>query len=149
MNFTAKEDYGIRAVLDIAMHRGDTPVQAKEIAERQGIPEQFLEQLLATLRRAGVVRSIRGAGGGYDLARNASQITVAEILRTLSGPIVPIRCVGEADADRCEQQGTCGVVHLWRKLKDAISDVVETTSVQDLVDHQESMRGAQTFMMNI
>ena len=149
MNFTAKEDYGIRAVVDIALHRGDSPVQAREIAERQGIPEQFLEQVLATLRRAGIIRSIRGAGGGYDLARGACQIKVGEILRTLSGPLVPIRCVGELDLDRCEQEGSCGVTDLWRRVKLAISDVVDTTSVQDIADRHGLHLDSQSFMMNI
>ena len=149
MNFTAKEDYGIRAIIDIAINRGDAPVQAKEIAGRQGIPEQFLEQLLATLRRSGIIRSIRGAGGGYDLARVASQISVGDILRALSGPIVPIRCVTESDMDRCDRQGTCGILDLWERLRTAISDVVDATTVQDLVDRQQRTRGAQSYMMNI
>jgi Rrf2 family transcriptional regulator, cysteine metabolism repressor len=149
LNFTAKEDYGIRAVVDIAVNRRDVPVQAKEIAGRQGIPEQFLEQLLATLRRAGVIRSIRGAGGGYDLAREPSDISVGDILRALSGPVVPIHCVNDSDLDRCELQGTCGVVDLWRRLKTAIDDVVDTTTVQDLVDRHHTLRGTQSYMMNI
>ena len=149
MNFTAKEDYGIRAVVDIAANRGAAPVQTKEIAARQGIPEQFLEQLLASLRRAGIIRSIRGAGGGYDLARRASQITIGDILRTLSGPIVPIRCVNEPNTAGCEQEEACGVADLWRRLTTAITDVVDTTTVQDIVDQRQTMRGAQSFMMNI
>ncbi|MDO8589538.1 MAG: Rrf2 family transcriptional regulator [Armatimonadota bacterium] len=149
MNFTAKEDYGIRAVVDIAVHRGNTPVQAKEIAGRQEIPEQFLEQLLATLRRAGVIRSFRGAGGGYDLARASSQIFVGEILRALSGPIVPVRCVSRSDLERCERQGSCGLVDLWERLRASISEVVDSTSIQDLVDRHEQMRGSQSYMMNI
>ena len=149
MNFTAKEDYGIRAVVDIAANRVDAPVQAKEIAARQDIPEQFLEQLLATLRRAGIIRSIRGAGGGYDLARNASQITIGDILRTLSGPIVPIRCVNESDGVSCEQEAACGVMDLWRRLKMAISEVIDTTTVQDLVDKGQALLGTRSFMMNI
>ena len=149
MNFTAKEDYGIRAVVDIAAHRGDVPVQAKEIAARQEIPEQFLEQLLATLRRAGVIRSIRGAGGGYDLARASSRITVGEILRALSGPIVPIRCVSETDLEKCQRQSSCGLVDLWERLRTSIIDVVDTTTIQDLIDRHQQMRGSQTYMMNI
>ncbi|MDO8682886.1 MAG: Rrf2 family transcriptional regulator [Armatimonadota bacterium] len=149
MNFTAKEDYGIRAIIDIAINRGDTPVQAKEIAARQGIPEQFLEQLLAALRRAGIIRSIRGAGGGYDLAKAASQITVGDILRTLSGPVVPIRCVNELDMDKCDRQGTCGLMDLWQRLKASISEVIDTTTIQDLVEAHQATHGMQSYMMNI
>ena len=149
MNFTAKEDYGIRAVVDIAANRGTAPVQTKEIAARQGIPEQFLEQLLASMRRAGIIRSIRGAGGGYDLARSASRITVGDVLRTLSGPIAPIRCVNESDGARCEREEACGVAGLWQRLKTAIEDVVDTTTVQDLVDEGRTLVGVRGYMMNI
>jgi len=149
MNFTAKEDYGIRAVVDIALHRESGPVQAHEIAERRNIPEQFLEQLLATLRRAGVVRSIRGAAGGYDLARPANQITVGDILRALSGPLVPIQCVNDLESSVCANQDLCSVLHLWAELKRAISQVADGTTVQDLVDHQRRLEAVHSYMMNI
>jgi Rrf2 family transcriptional regulator, cysteine metabolism repressor len=149
LNFTAKEDYGIRAVIDIAANRGDSPVQAKEIAGRQEIPEQFLEQLLATLRRSGIIRSIRGPGGGYELARPAARISVGDILRALSGPVVPIRCVSDSDLEKCDRQGTCGLVDVWERVRSAITGVVDTTSVQDLIERQEQMRGPQSYMMNI
>jgi Rrf2 family transcriptional regulator, cysteine metabolism repressor len=149
MNFTAKEDYGIRAVVDIAIHRSGAPIQAREIASRQGIPEQFLEQVLAALRRAGVVRSIRGAAGGYDLAKPAHQTTVGEILRALSGPVVPIQCVNEDEFNKCEAQGSCTVSFFWCKLKDAILGVVDGTTVQDMVDQQSDLQRSQSFMMNI
>lgn len=149
MNFTAKEDYGLRAVLDIAMNRQNAPIQAREIAARQEIPEQFLEQLLATLRRAGVVRSIRGASGGYDLGKPAGQITVGEILRTLSGPLLPMQCVND-DAEKCSRQDGCAVSGaVWQRIRQAISDVVDNTTVADLVEHQHKMHSAQSFMMNI
>ena len=149
MNFTAKEDYGIRAVLDIALNRHRAPIQAREIAARQDIPEQFLEQLLAALRRAGIVRSIRGAAGGYDLARPSDRISVGDILRALSGPIVPVQCVNEDDSTLCPQQELCSVSHFWTRLKDAIENVVDGTTIQDLVDHQLRAGQAQSFMMNI
>ena len=149
MNFTAKEDYGIRAVLDIALHREHAPIQAREIATRQNIPEQFLEQVLATLRRAGIIRSIRGASGGYDLARPAHQTTVGEIMRALSGAIVPIQCANDEGFGKCEAQESCSVSIFWCKLKEAILGVVDGTSIQDLIDQQSDMQRAQSFMMNI
>jgi Rrf2 family protein len=149
VNFTAKEDYGIRAVLDIAFHHNDAPIQAREIAARQDIPEQFLEQVLATLRRAGIIRSIRGASGGYDLARPARETSIGEIIHALSGPFVPIQCVNEDDLTRCPAQDSCSVSHFWFRLKEAIEGVVGGTSIQDLLDHQESVRHIQSYMMNI
>ena len=149
VNFTAKEDYGIRAVLDIALHRSEAPIQAREIAARQRMPEQFLEQVLATLRRAGVVRSIRGAAGGYDLARPAGLISVGDVIRALSGALVPVQCVNEADLTVCSRQESCSVSHFWAHLKDAISAVTDGTTIQDLVDHQLGVEQAMSFMMNI
>lgn len=148
MNFTAKEDYGLRAVVDIAMNRQNAPIQAREIASRQEIPEQFLEQLLAILRRAGIVRSIRGASGGYDLAKPAAQITVGEVIRTLSGPIIPMQCVNE-DSDECDRRDLCAVTHVWSRVKKAILDVVDNTTIADLVDHQQKIYSSQAYMMNI
>jgi Rrf2 family cysteine metabolism transcriptional repressor len=148
LNFTAKEDYGIRAVLDIAIHQQDAPIQAREIASRQDIPEQFLEQLLAILRRAGVIRSIRGASGGYDLAKPASQISVGDILRVLSGPLVPMACVNE-DTEKCARRDICSAAGIWQRVAGAISDVVDNTTMQDLVDEQRDIQSAQSFMMNI
>lgn len=149
MNFTAKEDYGIRAVVDIALHRANAPIQAREIASRQNIPEQFLEQVLATLRRAGIVRSIRGASGGYDLARSADSITIGDVLRALSGPVVSMQCVNEDESARCSRVGQCSVTYFWERLKDAITEVVDGTSIQDLVDRQSGADRAQSYMMNI
>lgn len=149
MNFTAKEDYGIRAVLDIALNRSNAPIQAREIAARQHIPEQFLEQVLAILRRGGIVRSIRGAAGGYDLARSAESIAVGDVLRTLSGPVVPMHCVNEEELSGCPQQDSCSATLFWVMLKDAITDIVDKTTIQDLVDNQINMDRARSFMMNI
>ncbi|MBI2844812.1 MAG: Rrf2 family transcriptional regulator [Armatimonadetes bacterium] len=149
MNFTAKEDYGLRAVVYIALNRSNAPIQAHEVAASQNIPEQFLEQVLAILRRAGIIRSIRGASGGYDLARPAEQIAIGDILRALSGPILPVQCVNEDEPSGCPEQVSCSVAHFWIRLKDAVSEVVDGTTVQDLIDYQMKMRQAQTYMMNI
>jgi len=149
MNFTAKEDYGLRAVVDIGLHRESAPIQAKEIANRQSIPEQFLEQLLATLRRAGIVRSIRGASGGYDLARHPAQITVGEILTALSGPLVPIQCVNDHEAGTCSRQELCSVSMLWCRIKAAIVEVVSSTTVQDLMEQQRRLEAVESYMMHI
>jgi Rrf2 family transcriptional regulator, cysteine metabolism repressor len=149
MNFTAKEDYGIKAVLDIAMNRHKVPIQAREIAERQHIPEQFLEQVLAALRRGGIVRSIRGAYGGYDLARDAGRITMGDILKALSGPLVPTQYAAEGEQVVCSGQESCSVAYFWAQVRDAIAQVVDGTTVQDLVDQQLKHLQSESFMMNI
>ncbi|MBC8103970.1 MAG: Rrf2 family transcriptional regulator [Cytophagales bacterium] len=148
MNFTAKEDYGLRAVLDLAVHDGSGPVQTREIASRQRIPEQFLEQLLAALRRAEVVRSTRGAGGGYALASSARQITVGHVLRALSGPLVPAELiVGDAAVQGIAEAAV--VRGIWESLECAIRGVADGTSLQDLLDRRSEAAGDAGFMMHI
>ncbi len=150
MNFTAREDYGLRAVLDLALHsnRGDA-IQSKEIAARQGIPEQFLEQLLGALRRNGLIKSVRGASGGYLLARSTASITVGDVLRALSGPLVPVPCVNAGGADVCEHKASQGVHTFWEQMAKAICGVADSLTFQDLVDIQMSSDSQASFMMNI
>jgi Rrf2 family protein len=148
LNFTAKEDYGIRAVVDIAINRTNVPVQAKEISARHNIPEQFLEQVLAILRRGGIIKSIRGASGGYDLVKSPKETSVGDVIKVLSGPFVPIQCVND-DQGICPAQESCSASHFWSKLKDAIETVLGGTTVQDLVDHQFQNNKIQSYMMYI
>jgi len=151
MNFTAKEDYGMRAVLDLALHSGAGPVQTREIAARQHIPEQFLEQLLASLRRAEVVRSTRGAGGGYALAAAPDRITLGQVLRALSGPLVPTELVTGENDDRAAADipETVIVRHFWETVRAALRGVCDETTVQDLLDRRSEHVGDAGFMMHI
>jgi Rrf2 family transcriptional regulator, cysteine metabolism repressor len=150
MNFTAKEDYGLRAVLDLAVNTGGGPVQTREIAARQRIPEQFLEQLLASLRRAEVVRSTRGAGGGYSLATTPDRITVGMVLRALSGPLVPTELVtGDSDIGTRDLPEATVVRSVWENIRAAIRQVADHTTLQDLLDRRsENMRDI-SYMMHI
>lgn len=149
MNYTAREDYGLRAVLDLAEHATHTPLQSKDIAARQGIPEQFLEQLLGALRRGGLVRSVRGASGGYHLARPASSITVGDILRTLSGPLTPIPCLGQGGSEMCEHGASYGVHTFWERLAAAVEAVSDGLTLQDMLDIQLANNEQAGYMMNI
>jgi Rrf2 family cysteine metabolism transcriptional repressor len=150
MNFTAKEDYGLRAVLDLAVHSGAGPVQTREIAARQRIPEQFLEQLLAALRRAEVVRSTRGAGGGYSLAGTPDRITVGQVLRALSGPLVPTELVtGENDLSTKDIPEAAVVRAVWESVRAAIRTVADKTTLQQLLDQRSENLRDISFMMHI
>ena len=151
MNFTAKEDYGLRAVLDLAVHTGGGPIQTREIAHRQRIPEQFLEQLLAALRRAEVVRSTRGAGGGYALAASPDKITVGQVLRALSGPLVPTELVtGEGDdAATAALPETAVVRNFWDRLRATIRETADGTTLQDFLEKRAEHTGDSGYMMNI
>jgi Rrf2 family protein len=150
MNFTAKEDYGLRAVLDLAVNSTQGPVQTREIAARQRIPEQFLEQLLAALRRAEVVRSTRGAGGGYALATAPDRITVGQVLRALSGPLVPTELVtGEADPSTGDVPEAVIVRGVWEGIRAAIRSVADQTTLQDLLDRRSATLRDVSYMMHI
>jgi Rrf2 family protein len=150
MNFTAKEDYGLRAVLDLAVNSHSGPVQTREIAARQRIPEQFLEQLLAALRRAEVVRSTRGAGGGYALAAPADQLTVGKVLRALSGPLVPTELVtGDSDPQTRDIPEAIVVRGVWESLRAALRKVADSTTLQDLLDRRADSMQDIGYMMHI
>lgn len=148
MNFTAREDYGLRAVLDLALHAGQGPIQSREIAQRQEIPEQFLEQLLGALRRGGLVRSVRGASGGYLLAKPASEIRAGDVLRTLSGPLVPLPCVQE-EKEICSHEASHGVHVFWNRLAASIRKVADGTTIQELIEIQQDANAQSSFMMHI
>jgi Rrf2 family transcriptional regulator, cysteine metabolism repressor len=143
MTFTSKEDYGLRAVLDLAAQGNASPVQAREIAARQQIPEPFLEQLLASLRRAEVVRSIRGAGGGYVLADTPDRVTVGAVLRALSGPLIPHELI-QGTPEEPESLGAIPEVQVvrgvWRELRAALLSVVETVTIAELLERRTATR---------
>jgi Rrf2 family transcriptional regulator, cysteine metabolism repressor len=143
MTFTTKEDYGLRAVLDLAANNSSGPVQAREIAARQQIPEQFLEQILAALRRAEIIRSTRGANGGYALAVPAAQLTVGAVLRGLSGPLVPTELIEGSlgDAPSLTEIPEVGVIRdLWSKLREALRSVADQTTLADLLEQRRASR---------
>lgn len=117
MKLSTKGRYGLKAMYDLALNYGDEPVSLKSIAERQGISENYLEQLMANLRKAGLVRSIRGAYGGYLLSREPSKITVGDVLRALEGPIGLVDCVLEQDAVKCLKYENCITRTVWEKNK--------------------------------
>lgn len=141
----------MRAVLDLAANAGTNPVQTREIAARQHIPEQFLEQLLAALRRAEVVRSTRGAGGGYALAASPDKITVGQILRALSGALVPTELVTGENEDRviADLPETKVIRQVWEDVRAALRGVCDETTVQDLLERRAAHVGDTGFMMHI
>jgi len=145
LKVTAREDYGIRAVVDIAINRSQAPIQARDISARQSIPEQFLEQVLASLRRAGIVRSVRGASGGYDLAKPAGQITVGDVLRALSGPLPDLPQTAGGRSNDAQS----GAEFFWSRLREAVEDVADGTTVQDLVDYELRWKQVHSYMMHI
>jgi Rrf2 family cysteine metabolism transcriptional repressor len=135
MNFSTRGRYGLRALADMALHATEGPVALRVVAERQNISESYLEQVFTILRKAGLVRSIRGAQGGYELSRPAKDITAGEILCILEGPIVPVHCVDMSNSKTgCENEKACITRPFWEELRDNINSFLDQTSLQDIVD---------------
>ncbi len=128
MKISTKGTYAIQVMLDLAIHNTGENINVKKIAERQDISEKYLEQIIAVLNKAGFVKSIRGAQGGYRLAKSPDSYTVGDILRITEGPLEP---VSPADSP----------LSVWAKLKDAIDGVVDNVTLQDLVDEETSRLG--------
>lgn len=134
MKLSTKGRYGVKAMLDLALHNSEGQIALKNIAERQEISENYLEQLFATLRKAGLVNSIRGSQGGYILSNTPENITVGSILRALEGSLAPVECVLENDPACCNRADRCVTKNLWTKIRDSVNQVVDSITLQDLVE---------------
>lgn len=132
MKVSTRAEYGIRALMDLAQHYGQGPVQSHDIARRQGLPEPYLNQLLVTLRRAGLVQSKRGPSGGHLLARPPALITVGEAFLVLEGSVAPWLCVEEAET-ACIYAPGCGLRPVWQAVKEATEQVLNRTTLADIV----------------
>jgi len=138
MKISTKGRYALRIMLDLAMNVDKGPVRVKDIANRQSISEKYLEQIIAMFNKAEYVKSIRGAQGGYLLTRDPKEYTVGMILRLAEGSIAPVACVDD-DSVECEKKGACVSAILWGKINSAVNGVVDNTTLQDLVDWQNSI----------
>ncbi len=137
MKLSTKGRYGIHAMYDLAQYANDAPQPIKSIAERQNIPEAYLEQLIGQLRRNGLVKSVRGAQGGYLLSRAPAEITVGEVLRTLEGDLAVVDCLLGEDA--CHRACSCPTRVVWQKLRDGVNKIVDGITLQDMLDDYERM----------
>ena len=133
MWISTRAQYGMRALVEIAVH-GTEPVSLKVVSELQGISQHYLEQLIAVLRRAGYVESIRGAHGGYRIAKPLEQIDALEIVELLEGSFAPVSCID--DFDSCDRTGQCSTEGLWRQVDKAVRDVLSATTLADLVSER-------------
>lgn len=132
MKVSTKGQYGIRAMFDLANHYEDGPVPINRIAAHQSVSVAYLEQLFAALRKAGLVNSIRGAQGGFELAKLPEDITLGEILRTLEGEIAPVKCVASGSA--CENSGACPSQYIWKRLNDKVNEAIDSITLQDMLE---------------
>ena len=137
MKISTKGRYALRLMLDLALNSGGTAVPLRDVARRQEISDKYLEQIVTQLSRAGLVRSVRGAGGGYLLTRAPEAYTVGEILRVLEGTLAPVSCVEGADC--CQRAEHCVTLEVWQQIQAAVSGVVDNLTLADLVEryHQK------------
>ncbi len=139
MRLSTKGRYSVRAMLDLGLHSDGSPVMIKDISRRQGISERYLEQLFIPLRAAGLVRGIPGAGGGFLLARPPAEVKLSEIIRATEGSIAPVACVDEARS--CPQSEVCASRDVWVEIKQASDRILESVTLQDLVERQRKKSG--------
>lgn len=133
--FSTKGEYGVRLMVQLGRHHGSGPASLAEIAAEEDLPRAYLEQLVMSLRDAGLVRSTRGAHGGYEVARDPAEIRMSEILRALEGPIAPMICASDdpEHATVCDRSSRCTVNLLWVRVRDAIAGALDGMTLADLV----------------
>jgi Rrf2 family iron-sulfur cluster assembly transcriptional regulator len=135
MRFSTVGRYALRAMVDLTLYSAEGPVQCKDIAERQEVSDQYLSQLFLKLRRAELVRSVRGPGGGYMLARDATGISAGDVLRAVEETLDPVFCVDRDAQTTCPRVDGCPTHWLWGQLGDAIHQVLDSVTVSDLCQH--------------
>lgn len=141
MTLSQKCQYALRAVFELAKRTGEGPVRTAEIAEVQAIPKRFLEAILRQLRQAGFVESVRGNEGGYVLARSAEELPVGEVIRFIEGPVGPVDCVADQTSPKCPLHGDCVFLSLWSRVREAVEEIYDGTSFQDLVEEEKRKMG--------
>ena len=132
MNVTSKGRYALRVMLDLAQHREEGYISLKTIAERQGYSMKYLEMIVGSLKRAGLVASTRGKEGGYQLIRDPEDYTIGEILRCIEDNLAPVACIKAGDIC-CEHAGECMTVPMWKELDDITNAYLDGVSLQDLL----------------
>lgn len=149
MKLSTKGRYGLKAMFELALHEGKGPIPLKLIAERQDLSDQYLEQLFSSLRRGGLVKSVRGAQGGYLLSRSSDKITVGDVIRILEGPVAPSECVLYGDEENCERLESCVTRVIWEKIKISIDSVIDSITLKDMLDdYEKKMDGKNKIQIN-
>jgi Rrf2 family protein len=147
MRLSTKSRYGARALLQLALAYGQGPVHLKEIAQKQQISIKYLEQLIASLKAAGIVKSVRGAKGGDLLSRPPEEIGLSEIFLVLEGSLAPVECVD--DAEVCERADFCATREVWKQIKECLDKVLGPLTLKDLVERHREKTKPQELMYYI
>ncbi len=153
MRLSKRGEYGLRAMIDLAEahHSGVPVVQIKDIAGREHIPAKFLEQILLSLKNAGLLHSKMGVGGGYYLGRSPEEISLGHIVRVLDGPLAPIRCVSQMAYETCgcPDEASCGLRLTMLDVRNAIAGILDKTSLADVVQRVEAARSSQSIPISL
>ncbi len=151
MKISTQGRYGLRALVDLAVHQSSGAIPLREISQREDISERYLEQLFAKLRKAEIVSSVRGAHGGYMLNQEPEEITVGDVMRVLEGNLSPVDCTKEKNGE-CEYVNTCVTREVWMEIKEKIKEVVESKTLADLKERAleiKQEKGEQGYMYHI
>ena len=134
LHFSTRGEYGVRLMVELARHYGSGPVSLSEMAEHESLPRPYLEQLVVSLREAGLVTSTRGAHGGYELARPPVSVRMSEVITALEGPIAPMVCASDDPhhAEACQRAGFCTVEQLWQRVRAAVVSALDSMTLLDL-----------------
>jgi Rrf2 family protein len=135
MRVSTRSDYGLRALIELAGHYGRGPLQSSEIALRRHVPEQYLDQLLTSLRKAGFIRSVRGPAGGHELVRPPDQIRVREVIEALEGSLSPVSWLDE-QPDQTDHPHQCGQREIWERIRTATAEILSSYTIADLLERE-------------
>jgi len=149
MKVSLRSTYGIMAAVDLAMQAGTAPIQAKSIAKRQGIPARFLEQVLHAMKKAGLVTSLRGAQGGYVLSMKPSELSLAQILEALDGPVLSVVGLNGAGTPKRNAKSEALLGAVWHRVSTAERNVLEAITVEELAGQQRQLEQQRSLMYHI
>lgn len=131
MRFTSKSEYAVRAIICLAKSGGDKPVQTREISEKEGISRFLIDQVFMSLRKSGLVKSIRGRSGGYLLTKSPEKISIGEIIKSIEGPISILKCCGNGSA--CKKTAACRPHSMWQKINTDIENILDSATIGGLL----------------
>ncbi len=144
MKLSTKGRYGLRALIDLAQYSSGGPVSTASISARKDISERYLEQLMSMMKKAGLVKSIRGAGGGYVLAKDMCEISVGDVLRALEGSLEPVDCAGLEPEGMCSASDSCVAKYVWQRINESINRTVDEIRLDQLVDQSRRQCGEKS-----
>ncbi|SRR5579884_696490 len=156
IHFSAKSEYAILAILALALHSGEGPLQVRAIAQREKIPARFLEQVMNHLKKRGLVESVRGAHGGYRLTKSPDQICLGEVLQAMEGPLVEIDSTQRRQRESLNGNGINGgeiesalIREIWQEVRSSVKEHLDSITFKTLSERKKEMEGKQTLMFHI